>query len=188
MPLFPSFSVTGNSCPARSRRPCQHPPLEYFRAKSENDQLPLNPSFHRPYMGILGCSKLSPCFLLLQATKRCKYTAPGEALPENAQPHPYPSAATLAGTQQPSQAHNHTCLQHLLRSRCSQHPLPLRIFTRHNHPALKSKSCTSTSPPEGSHTGGYNLSPTHLLLHTQDLHQMFPAVGTWITAHELPSQ
>lgn len=132
--MLPSFCLTGNSCPASSRRLCQPPPLEYFRDKSENDQLPPNLFFHRPYMGILGCSGLFPsslCSLQKDANTQAQ-EALQRVFSHLQHPYPYLSAATLAHGSAPyppgSQWHS-LMVMHLLRSRSSQHPLPLRTFT-----------------------------------------------------------
>lgn len=141
LPFLPCFSLTGNSCPASSRRPCQHPPLEYFRGKSENDQLPPNLFFHRPYMGILGCSGLFAFLPLAIYKKRCKYTAAG-GTPRKCTatlthlPLPLPLSCHT-GTWQPSQAHSRT---HTWLYTCSvvssQPSLPLRT------PHLAQSSCS----------------------------------------------
>lgn len=141
MPFLPSFSLTGNSCPASRRRPCQHPPLEYFRGKSENDQLPPNLFFHRPYMGILGRSGLFASSLL-QPTKRCKYTALGGTPREctAAVTHLPLPLSCHTGTWQPSQAHSrtHTWLYTCSVVSASSPHFPSGHHIWHNHPALTS--------------------------------------------------
>lgn len=144
--MLPSFSLTGNSCPASSWRPCQHPPLEYFRGKSENDQQPPKRVFsHMPYMGILsrsGCYARVSCSW--HPPKHMKYPTTGGTLSARLQPHthPYPSAATLAHVSPVrltlTLTHGFTAKLH---SRCGQCPFSLRTLTTgpivHTHPCCQ---------------------------------------------------
>lgn len=159
MPLLPSFSLTGNSCPARSWRPCQHPPLEYFKAKSENDQPPPNLFFHRPYMGIL----VALGFLLPPSAvyKKMQTHSPGRHSQRvHSHSHTPPPTPQLPhwhiAAQSGTRSHGHT----LARSRCCQ--ASTHFPPGHSHLAQSARSHVEELHPgqEGSHTGDTTLDPS----------------------------
>lgn len=136
--LLPSFPLTGNSCPASSQRPCQHPPLEYFRGKSENDQQPPKCLFsHMPYMGILGSLGFELPPLGRKKMKHNDEDIQSQEAPSvhNCLHTPTPSCHT--GTRQPSQAHIHTRF-HI----CST--ASVRFPEEHSQPASASTSTRTT--------------------------------------------
>lgn len=172
--MLPSFSLTGNSCPASSWRPCQHPPLEYFRGKSENDQQPPKRVFsHMPYMGILS---RSGCYARVSSSwhppKHIKYPTTGGILSAQLQPHthPYPSAATLAHV---SPVRLTLTLTHGFTA-ASQSPRPVPVFPKNTHdwpnrthsPLLSSRTAarphrTGMEEPHGIHNPRSVSCSTH---------------------------
>lgn len=152
LPLLPSFPLTGNSCPASSPRPCQHPPLEYFRGKSENDQQPPKCLFsHIPYMGILGSLgvELPPL-----GREKMKHKDEDTQSQEATAVTYLPQAATLAHVGP---------VRFTLTPRFTSVPQPGLVFLKSTHnrhhrshaPSCQVMNCTSTAHTgqERSHVG-----------------------------------
>lgn len=122
-------------------------------------------------------------------TQRGRHTVTGGALSAQLPSHPYPKLPH--GACQPSQVHTHTRFHICSTARALVFPKS----THNRHPRPHTPSCQVINCTSTAHTGQERREPTwdrrleiSLLLHTQNLYQTFPAMGTCNAMPKPPRQ